>query len=117
MGATLRGAVRQRRSRGETNPRSVYERLFRAAGPAGDSAKQDTLLLDRVLGHSKRMRATVSAAADQARVDEYLSIVRSLETRIKRAATRSETRGSRSYRLIPCHARPIIPPRMKNTCA
>ena len=33
----------------ETNPRSVYSRLFRAAAPAGNSAKQDTQLLDRVL--------------------------------------------------------------------
>ena len=33
----------------ETNPRSVYARLFRAASPAGNSAKQETLLLDRVL--------------------------------------------------------------------
>jgi hypothetical protein len=69
----------------ETNPRSVYDRLFRAAGPAGDSAKQDTLLLDRVLGHSKKMRASLGAA-DQKRVDEYLSIVRSLETRMERAS-------------------------------
>ena len=41
----------------ETNPRSVYARLFRAAAPAGDSAKQDTLLLDRVLEQSKKMRS------------------------------------------------------------
>src|SRR5882724_10974463 len=34
----------------EINPRSVYERLFRASGPQGSAAKQDTLLLDRVLG-------------------------------------------------------------------
>ena len=69
----------------ETNPRSVYERLFRAAGPAGDGAKQDTMLLDRVLDHSKQMRAKLGAA-DQARVDEYLEIVRSLEKRMERAS-------------------------------
>lgn len=46
----------------ETNPRSVYERLFRAAGPADDSSKQDTMLLDRVLDHSKRMRAKLGTA-------------------------------------------------------
>ena len=74
----------------ETNPRSVYARLFRAAGPAGDSSKQDTLLLDRVLDHSKQMRSTLGAA-DQARVDEYLSIVRSLETRMERAADPKRT--------------------------
>jgi hypothetical protein len=69
----------------ETNPRSVYERLFRASGPAGDGAKQDTQLLDRVLDHSKRMRAKLGAA-DRARVDEYLTVVRSLETRMERAS-------------------------------
>lgn len=69
----------------EINPQSVYERLFRAASPQGNTAKQDTLLLDRVLGHARKMRAQVGAA-DQARLDEYLSIVRSLETRMERAA-------------------------------
>jgi len=74
----------------ETNPRSVYTRLFRAAGPGGDSAKQDTQLLDRVYDHSKQMRATLGTA-DQARVDEYLSIVRSLETRMERASDPKRT--------------------------
>jgi hypothetical protein len=68
----------------ETNPRSVYERIFRAAGPRGSSAKEDTLLLDRVLGQAKKMRAEVGSA-DQRRLDEYLSIVRSLETRLERS--------------------------------
>ena len=69
----------------ETNPRSVFERLFRAAGPRGSSAKEDTLLLDRVLGQAKKMRAEVGSA-DQKRLDEYLSIVRSLETRLERSS-------------------------------
>lgn len=69
----------------ETNPRSVYERLFRAAGPAQDSAKQDASLLDRVLEHSRKMRSRLGNA-DQARLDEYLSIVRSLEKRMERAS-------------------------------
>jgi hypothetical protein len=69
----------------EINPLSVYERLFRAAGPQGNAVKQDTMLLDRVLGHAKKMRGQVGAA-DQARLDEYLSIVRSLETRMTRAS-------------------------------
>lgn len=68
----------------ETNPRSVYERLFRAAGPQGNSLKEDTFLLDRVMGQARKMRAQVGAA-DQIRIDEYLSIVRSLETRMERA--------------------------------
>jgi hypothetical protein len=69
----------------EINPRSVYERLFRAASPQGNSAKQDTLLLDRVLAQAKRLRAEVGAA-DRVRLDEYLSVVRSLETRMERAS-------------------------------
>jgi hypothetical protein len=68
----------------ETSPRSVYRRLFRAASPSGDSAAQDTLLLDRVLDQSKRMRSKLGVA-DQVRVDEYLAIIRSLETRMERA--------------------------------
>src|SRR5437588_2886910 len=63
----------------ETSPRSVYSRLFRAAAPTGSAAKQDTQLLDRVLQQSKKMR-TQLGASDQARIDEYLSIIRSLET-------------------------------------
>jgi hypothetical protein len=69
----------------ETNPRSVYERLFRAAGPPSDSGKQDILLVDRVLDHSKQMTARLGSA-DKARVDEYLTTLRSLETRMERAA-------------------------------
>ena len=38
----------------EINPRSAYERLYRASsGPAGNGAKMDTLLLDRVLGDAE----------------------------------------------------------------
>jgi hypothetical protein len=74
----------------ETNPRSVYTRLFRAASPSDDSAKQDTQLLDRVLEQSKRVRAKLGAA-DRARVDEYLTTVRSLETRMERAADPKRT--------------------------
>jgi len=74
----------------EINPRSVYERLFRASGPQGSAAKQDTVLLDRVLGQAKKLRSQVGAS-DKLRIDEYLGIVRSLETRLDRAndATKS----------------------------
>ena len=74
----------------ETDPRSVYARLFRAASPLGNAAKQDTQLLDRVLEQSKTMRANLGAS-DQARVDEYLSIIRSLETRLERAGDPKRT--------------------------
>lgn len=68
----------------EINPQSVYERLFRASSPQGNSAKQDTLLLDRVLGNAKTLRSRVGAG-DRSRIDEYLEIVRSLEGRLERA--------------------------------
>jgi hypothetical protein len=69
----------------ETNPKSVYERLFRAAGPGGDSARHDALLLDQVLEHARSMRAKLGTA-DKTRVDEYLATVRSLEARMERAS-------------------------------
>lgn len=70
----------------EINPRSVYERLFRAAsGQSTDSAKMDTLLLDRVLGDANRLRGQLGAA-DRIRMDEYMSLMRSLEQRVQRAS-------------------------------
>ena len=74
----------------EINPRSAYERLFRASGPQGDSAQLDTLMLDRVMGQARRLRAEVGAA-DRLRVDEYLSVVRSLEQRLERAGSPART--------------------------
>jgi hypothetical protein len=68
----------------EINPHSVYERLFRATAPQGNAGKQDALLLDRVLGQAKDLRAQVGVA-DRRRIDEYMSIVRSLEERTQRA--------------------------------
>src|SRR5205085_11325269 len=70
----------------EINARSVYERLFRAASPQGNEARQDALLLDRVLGQANQLRAQVGAA-DRHRIDEYLSVVRSLEQRLQRAGS------------------------------
>jgi hypothetical protein len=70
----------------EINPRSVWERLFQAASPQGDRARRDALLLDRVLGEAKQLRGQVGTA-DRLRIDEYLSIVRSLEQRLERATT------------------------------
>lgn len=69
----------------EINPRSVYERLFRSTAPQGHSGKQDALLLDRVLGEAKDLRAQVGVD-DRRRIDEYMSIVRSLEERTQRAS-------------------------------
>ncbi len=73
----------------EINPRSVYERLFRATSPQGSSAKEDTRLLDRVLGQAKELREQVGMA-DRRRIDEYMSIVRSLEERTDRASVKGQ---------------------------
>ncbi|MBS1829024.1 MAG: DUF1552 domain-containing protein [Acidobacteria bacterium] len=75
----------------EINPRSVYERLFRASsGPHGNAAKMDALLLDRVLGDAKRLRTQVGSE-DRIRLDEYLSVMRSLEERVQRASATNKT--------------------------
>jgi len=73
----------------EINPRSVYERLFRAASePQGNAARMDALLLDRVLGDAKRLRTQVGTA-DRLRIDEYLSVMRGLEERVERSSDTS----------------------------
>jgi hypothetical protein len=68
----------------EINPRLVFERLFRATQPPGDSAAEDALLLDRVLADANKLRQTLGTA-DRQRMDEYLQSVRSLEQRLERA--------------------------------
>ena len=98
----------------EINPLSVYERMFRAAGPQGNAVKQDTLLLDRVLGHAKQMRARVGTA-DQARLDEYLSIVRSLEARMTRASDPKRNTWKPRTSLTACRSRRTIRRAMRNT--
>ncbi len=74
----------------ELNPRAVYERLFRATtAPQGNSAEMETLLLDRVQGDAKRLRAQVGSA-DRIRLDEYMSVMRSLEQRVQRAGVTTQ---------------------------
>ncbi|HUQ91680.1 MAG TPA: DUF1552 domain-containing protein [Bryobacteraceae bacterium] len=69
----------------EINPHSVYQRLFGASsGSKRNAARMDTLLLDSVLGDAKRLRAEVGMA-DRVRLDEYMSVMRSLEERVQRA--------------------------------
>ena len=71
----------------EINPRSVYERLFRAStGLRANAAKMDSLLLDRVMGDARKLRGQVGTA-DKLRLDEYLSVMRSLEERVQRASS------------------------------
>jgi hypothetical protein len=69
----------------ETDPRLAYERLFRASQPGSGTTKRDLMLLDRVLEEAKGLRKDLGAA-DRHRVDEYFSVVRSLEERLERAS-------------------------------
>jgi hypothetical protein len=73
----------------EINPRAVFERLFRASSGQGSDSKLDSLLLDRVLDQAKQLRTQVGTA-DRHRLDEYLSVVRSLEERLERASSSSQ---------------------------
>jgi hypothetical protein len=75
----------------EINPRSVYERLLHASDPRGKTSQQDALLLDRVLDDSRSLSAQLGQA-DRHRIDEYMTIVRSLEDRTQRASAKSRTR-------------------------
>lgn len=88
----------------ELNPKSVYERLYRAStGQLANSAKSDSLLLDLVLGDARRLRNEVGAA-DRLRLDEYLSVMRSLEERVQRASSPSPNPWRSRIRLDPASA-------------
>jgi Protein of unknown function (DUF1552) len=75
----------------EINPKSVYQRLFRASQSQAAGSEQEKLLLDRVLDDAQRLRDKLGVA-DRQRLDEYLHGVRSLEERLDRTAeqTRAE---------------------------
>lgn len=75
----------------EINPRLAYERLFRATQPNSGAAKRDRMLLDSVLDDAKDLRADLGAE-DRLRLDEYLSVVRSLEQRLERAGKPRKTK-------------------------
>lgn len=69
----------------ETNPRSVFKRLFQAernsnAG-AGPADELDRSMLDLVLGGAKDLRGRLSRL-DRQKLDEYLDSARALERRI-----------------------------------
>ncbi|MGB7347451.1 MAG: DUF1552 domain-containing protein [Pirellulaceae bacterium] len=67
----------------ELNPHLVFDRLLRAAKPAGKSAQRDGLLLDQVIDDAKELSHRLGAA-DRQRMDEYLQSVRSIEKRLER---------------------------------
>jgi hypothetical protein len=100
----------------ELNPRGVYDRLYRAGSPqTGDAAKLDTLLLDRVLGDARRLRAEVSAA-DGVRLDEYLSVMRSIEQRVQRASSPEKREWRPRVQLKPEAAPPEQPGNHEEHC-
>src|SRR5580704_6645492 len=100
----------------ELNPRGVYDRLYRAGSPqTGDAAKLDTLLLDRVLGDARRLRAEVSAA-DGVRLDEYLSVMRSIEQRVQRASSTEKRDWRPRMQLKPEAAPPEQPGNHEEHC-
>ncbi len=68
----------------EIDPRNVYERLFRACNPSKVTGREDVLLLDQVRDDAARLRQELGTA-DRHRLDEYMSVVRDLETRLERA--------------------------------
>lgn len=70
----------------ELNPQLAFERLFRASSGQADGAKDELLLLDRVLTDARELRQKLGGG-DKQRLDEYLSVVRSLEDRLERAAS------------------------------
>src|SRR5689334_4933206 len=85
----------------DVNPKSVYERLYRAGnGQGGNAAQLDTLLLDRVLGDAKRLRAELGTA-DTARLDEYLSVMRSIEQRVERDSKGEKREWKPRVKLMP----------------
>ena len=78
----------------EINPQFVFERLFRAGKPS-QGAKQDKVLLDLVLDDARQLRKRLGTG-DQHRVDEYLSVIRSLEDRLQRASRPESTWKARA---------------------
>ncbi|HEU0119865.1 MAG TPA: DUF1552 domain-containing protein, partial [Bryobacteraceae bacterium] len=72
-------------------PQLAFERLFRAGSGQADEAKEEILLLDRVLNDARALRKKLGNL-DQQRLDEYLSVVRSLEDRMQRAASPEQSK-------------------------
>lgn len=80
----------------EPNPRMVFERLF-GAGPVGERRKnyalrqkQQKSILDFVLEDARELQGRV-ASRDRAKLDEYLTGVREIESRIQQAERSGES--------------------------
>ena len=71
----------------ESNPRSVFERLFGEGGTAAERMarlRQDRSVLDLAKGDMARLRRRLGLK-DRSTVDDYLTAVRDVEQRIQRA--------------------------------
>ncbi|OFW26085.1 MAG: hypothetical protein A3H97_14055 [Acidobacteria bacterium RIFCSPLOWO2_02_FULL_65_29] len=71
----------------ESNPRSVFERLFGEGGTAAERMarlRQDRSVLDLAKGDMARLRRRLGLK-DRSTVDDYLTAVRDVELRIQRA--------------------------------
>src|SRR5262245_10945500 len=76
----------------ESNPRAVFERLFGEGGTAAERAarlRQDRSVLDLAMEDVARLQRQLSSG-DKATVDEYLTAVRDVESRIQRAEGRTD---------------------------
>lgn len=92
----------------ENNPRTVFERLFGASDSTDRTVRaarlrQDRSILDSVLGRVKQLQRQLGAA-DNARVNDYLTSLRDVERRSRgrrnRARKRSPTwRGPPAFRI------------------
>lgn len=71
----------------EKDPRQVWQRLFGKPNP------KDKALLDLVFEDAKRLQRELGAT-DQAKLEEYLDSVRSVESRIERATAAAEKRSA-----------------------
>jgi hypothetical protein len=82
----------------ESNPRLVFERLF-GAGPPGQRLvnlqqrrKEERSILDFVLDDARQMQRRLNSS-DQDKLDQYLTDVRTLETRLHNAEKLGDPKG------------------------
>ncbi|HET8697019.1 MAG TPA: DUF1552 domain-containing protein, partial [Gammaproteobacteria bacterium] len=79
----------------EQNPQSVFERMFGDIGSAEERAarfKSKASILDSVIESASRLNSRL-APTDRSTVDEYLTNIREVESRIQSSANRASTVG------------------------
>jgi hypothetical protein len=72
----------------EMNPRAVFERLFGDGSTAEEQAGRRSIL-DLTLGETARLQGSLGAT-DKRKLEEYLTAIREIETRMERADAASE---------------------------